>query len=162
MEQGSTAVPPSLLGPHPESFFGDLGRVICLSALLENRMLSLYQALIRARQDQHTGLALSELITRSKAVVDAAEESDARTRLAGYLHLVELATVRRNDYAHNLWPAQADGQLFGWRFKRKPVGDGSTHDVRLTADQLRADVAAVVDVLMAWPTHFALVSAHGL
>ncbi|MBZ5735140.1 hypothetical protein K8Z61_11605 [Nocardioides sp. TRM66260-LWL] len=159
MRVDAFGVPDTLLGPLPDEFYGAVGRIICLSALLENKMLSLYQALTGSQQDEHTRLPLSELVNRCSAVVSAAGPSDTRDRMSTYLVLVDSATKDRNDYAHNLWPAQPDGQFFGWRPGR--ATRASDNEDQMTSKNF-ADLQGTIDLLVAslaeWPHCFALVS----
>jgi hypothetical protein len=52
---------------------------------------------------------------------------------------------RRNDYVHSLWPAQGDGTLFGWR--RYRMKDGTTKIVKLTMDDMHADLQRLTALL---------------
>jgi hypothetical protein len=57
-------VPPNVMGRHPEEFFSILGRIVALSAILENKILVFYQYLVGRRQDEHTGLPVGQLIAK--------------------------------------------------------------------------------------------------
>jgi len=69
-------VPRNLMGVHPEEFFSLLGRIVALSALLENRVLVFYQHLVGAEPGQYTHLGVGKLIDCAKkkiAVLDPAD-----------------------------------------------------------------------------------------
>jgi hypothetical protein len=46
-------VPSNLMGTHPEEFFALLGRIVALSASLENHVLVIYQSLVGAAQNEY-------------------------------------------------------------------------------------------------------------
>jgi hypothetical protein len=115
----SFGVPSNLTGNHPEEFFSLLGRIVALSALLENRVLVLYQYLVGRRQDQHTELGVGRLITNALSEIRRLTDPADRQLAAEFLTEARAITTRRHNYVHNLWPAQTDGRLFGWRVRRK-------------------------------------------
>ncbi|MBV8998239.1 MAG: hypothetical protein JO304_04210, partial [Solirubrobacterales bacterium] len=49
-------VPSNLMGTHHEDFFALLGRIVALSAVLENHVLVIYQFLVGAAQGEHTNV----------------------------------------------------------------------------------------------------------
>ncbi len=58
-------VPLNITGRHPEDFFSVLGRIVALAAILENRILVFYKYLVGRRRDEHTALAVGQLITKA-------------------------------------------------------------------------------------------------
>ena len=57
----------------------------------------------------------------------------------------EAITRKRNDYVHSLWPAQGDGNLFGWRVLQRK--GGLVESVELTQDDMRNDLNRLVALL---------------
>jgi hypothetical protein len=55
-------------------------------------------------------------------------------------------TEKRNDYVHNMWPAQGDGRLFGWRVPRKKNGPAPI-TTEGTVEEMRDDLGRLVAVL---------------
>lgn len=123
----SFGVPSNLTGNHPEEFFSMLGRIVALSALLENRVLVFYQYLVGRRQDEHTELGVGTLIANALSEIQRLPEPADRQLAEQFLMEAKAITGRRNDYVHNLWPAQSDGRLFGWRVPQMK----NAQDVRL-------------------------------
>ena len=55
-------------------------------------------------------------------------------------------TTKRNDYVHNMWPAQGDGRLFGWRVPKKKNAPVSI-TTEGTLEEMREDLGRVVTLL---------------
>lgn len=165
MSADSFGIPDSLLGPHPEQFYGALGRMVALSALLENELLTLHQALMGSQQNEHTKLSAADLVSGSKTrtvELGRAERlgPQAVDEISGFLaHASELLAAR-NDYVHNVWPAQPDGRLFGWRPQRNK-DSGDQHILTdTTLANLLPDLRAVAELLERWPRVYGFVSAR--
>lgn len=139
-------VPSNLMGVHPEEFFSLLGRLVALSALLENRVLVFYQYLVGRRQDQHTELGVSKLIENALDALSRLPEPANRKLAEEFLIDANAITGKRNDYVHNLWPAQGDGQLFGWRMPQRKNAPG-TLTTASSLEEMRADLRRLVDLL---------------
>jgi hypothetical protein len=56
-------------------------------------------------------------------------------------------TDKRNDYVHNLWPAQGDGRLFGWRAVSKKKAETASITTEGTLNEMRDDLMRLVDLL---------------
>lgn len=116
-------VPSNLLGRHDEALFSMVGRIVMLSATLENRLLTIYQALKGAAQNEYTNLSMGRLISGSSDELHRLDRRpDHRQMLETFLAEAKAVIERRNHYVHNLWPAQACGTMWGWR----PSPDGCT------------------------------------
>jgi len=138
-------VPSNIMGPHPERFFSMLGRIVSLAATLENKTLGFYQDLVGSTQEEHIEFPISRLIESSLKELHRLPQDDAELA-RDWLLEARVITRRRNDYVHSLWPAQGDGKLFGWRMRRRKDG-GSVEVVRLTHDDMQADLDRLVAVL---------------
>jgi len=139
-------VPPNLMGRHPEEFFSILGRMVALTAILENKILIFYQYLVGRRQDEHTGLFVGQLITNA---LGGLHPLPPRDRQVGEDFLLEAKAItdKRNDYVHNLWPAQGDGRLFGWRAVSKKKAPAASMTTEGTLEEMRSDLTRLVDLL---------------
>src|SRR4051794_25713204 len=47
-------LPAGILGRHPDKFYGSVGRVVCVCAVLEDKVTTLRHTLARAQQGQYT------------------------------------------------------------------------------------------------------------
>jgi hypothetical protein len=138
-------VPSNIMGSHPERFFSMLGRIVSLAATLENKTLGFYQDLVGSTQEEHIELPISKLIGNSLKELRRLPQADAELAREWLLEAGAI-TRRRNDYVHSLWPAQAGGKLFGWRTRRRKDG-GSVEIVKLTHDDMQADLSRIVALL---------------
>lgn len=140
-------VPSNLMGVHHEDFFSLLGRIVVLSAVLENHVLVVYQSLVRAAQNEHTSLPVRNLLERCRKELHRLDGCPNDHQLVEtFLKEAEAMIERRNHYVHNLWPAQPGGRLFGWRPPRnKGSQDAITVDATLV--EMRGDLASLVDLL---------------
>src|SRR5436190_11068645 len=59
-------VPSNLMGTHHEDFFPLLGRIVALSASLENHVLVIYQSLVGAAQNEYTNVPVGKLLERCR------------------------------------------------------------------------------------------------
>ena len=67
---------------------------------------------------------------------------------ADYLDKAEKITAFRNDLVHNLWPAQNDGTLFGWRPDRSEAGlHGGSTTTTTSIAQIKEHIGLLVDLL---------------
>jgi hypothetical protein len=138
-------VPLSITGQHPEDFLSVLGRIVALAAILENGILVFYQYLVGRRQDEHTELGAGQLI--AKALPELRRLPPAEGDLAKeWLLEAKAITAKRNNYVHNMWPAQRDGRLFGWRVPKKKDAHAST-TVEGTVEEMRDDLGRLVELL---------------
>jgi len=109
-ETDDFGVPLNIMGRHPEDFFSILGRIVALAAILENKILVFYQYLVGRRQDDHTELAVRRLIANALQELHRLPPAEGDLATEWLLEAKEI-TAKRNDYVHNMWPAQGDGRL---------------------------------------------------
>ena len=140
-------VPSNLMGTHHEDFFALLGRIVALSASLENHVLVIYQSLVGAAQSEYTNLPVGRLLANCRTELQRLDSRPSdRERVEMFLSEAEAIIERRNHYVHNLWPAQPGGRLFGWRPPRaKDAQEAIT--IEATLPEMRGDLASLVDLL---------------
>lgn len=144
-------VPDRLLGPLPADFYEAVGRVTALTALLEDRLRALLQAVRRVAQTAHAKDGAGRLIPalRRRAVRLGADWA----AFPAYLNDVADLLERRNTLVHSLWQPTDDGTgFFGHRLD--PDAERTTADI--TMDDLRSTVADAVNLIDAWQKWFAL------
>lgn len=125
------------MGRHSDEFFGAIGRIVCVSAVLEDKVTTLRHTLANAEQGRYTRQNVSSQIKTARIVARDRPEPAAET-IAAYLDKVEAAFRRRNDLVHSSFPAQPDGRIWGHRPTRdKDVTDGTADTVETTIDDLR-------------------------
>jgi hypothetical protein len=140
-------VPSNLMGTHHEDFFALLGRIVALSASLENRVLVIYQSLVRAGQNEYTNVPVGKLLERCRKELRRLDGRPSDRQLVEiFLSKAEAIIQSRNHYVHNLWPAQPGGRLFGWRPPRVK-GAQEAITVEATLPDMRSDLASLVDLL---------------
>lgn len=117
-----------LLGPHPEEVWGAIARTIAVGALIENRLVTLLQMLTGSDQDAYARCALDGIVKQLRK--EPPSDNPAWAQWDEWLDRATRAAKWRNDLAHNVWPAQPGGRLFGWRLGRdgKLVLTNSTRD----------------------------------
>lgn len=138
-------VPLNIMGRHPEDFFSILGRIVALAAVLENKILVFYQYLIGRRQDEHTELSVGQLTANALQELHRLPPADGDLAKEWLLE-AKAITAKRNDYVHNMWPAQGDGRLFGWRVPKKRNATASI-TTEGTLDEMRVDLNRLVALL---------------
>jgi hypothetical protein len=140
-------VPSNLMGTHHKDFFALLGRIVALSASLENHVLVIYQSLVGAAQNEHTNVPVGQLLERCRKELHRLEGRPTDRQLVEiFLSKAEAIIERRNHYVHNLWPAQPGGRLFGWRPPREK-GAQEAITVEATLPEMHNDLASLVDLL---------------
>lgn len=145
-------VPYSIFGPHPEEFWGGIGRVASLSALLEDRLLTLLNTLRATPADDSPALPMHQLLAELKDECGACKGIDEWSDFGAYLARAEKCTDLRNDLIHSIWPVQRDRDvLFGHRAKsiprklREPDGPAAERKMVTTSlDEIRSVVTDLV------------------
>jgi len=138
-------VPLNIMGRHPDDFFSILGRIVALAAVLENKILVFYQYLVGRRQEDHTELGVGELIANALQELHRLPPADGDLAKEWLLEAKAIAS-KRNDYVHNMWPAQGDGRLFGWRVPKKRNATAWI-TTEATLDEMRGDLNRLVALL---------------
>lgn len=159
-EPDEFGVPLNFLGSQSEDFYGAIGRIALLGALLEYRLLVLYQALVGARQDEHTQLSATQLIERARTEIHLLRDDGQRSTVGRFLDDAEAVARRRNDYVHSLWPVQSGTRLFGWRPPRSKDSGESVLVVETTMADVLHDIEWFVTVIKSWDRVFPYVSGR--
>jgi len=133
-------VPDNLLGPHTDDFYACVGRVVTLSALLENRLLDLVGQQVgrTVPRAKLAAMVVSELIQKGKETLDSYMDEPSRLCGEEFFARAQNTIVERNHIVHSLWPAQAEGLLFAWR----PTRRASQPDTKITRSQ--SDISELV------------------
>jgi len=140
-------LPYGVLGRHPEEFYGAIGRVVCVCAVLEDQVTTLRHTLTGANQGAHTHEPVGKQIKVARAHLDELEDP-ARRAVEAFLDDAEAAFQHRNKLVHSSFPAQADGRLWGHRPARdRTVTDGQADTVRTSMDELRAFIAQLATLV---------------
>jgi hypothetical protein len=164
LQSGTDAfgVPNGLMGIHDEEFFQILGRIVALSALVEMRLVTLYEILtpLPARRKRVRGTG--DLFEHCKQELSRFPHVDAEF-IQAFLDAAAQCLRTRHGYAHSLWPAQGGDEQFAWRPDvRKNLS--ATIEFTKTPVQMRDDLNAVVRLLDAglWNRAIRVAQGHEL
>lgn len=136
-----------ILGRHPDEFYGAIGRVVCVCAVLEDKITTLRHTLARAQQGQYTRQLVTQQIDVARSLSRDLSGSAAQT-VTAFLDAVEGAFRRRNDLVHSSFPAQPDGRLWGHRPTRdKSVIDGSADTVETSIEELHGFIRELAELV---------------
>lgn len=144
-------VPLRLFGPHPEPVWGAIGRTVSVSALLEDRLITLLQRLGPEPPAVYAKPRPTGLVKALRDVMPGDDE--AWDGFATWLDDVAAAFEWRNDVVHNLWPAQPGERFFGHRIDPKT---GERRVTETTTDELPRRLRELVGLLEQWDKWFAL------
>lgn len=143
MARDRFGIPDDMLGQHPEEFYGAVGRIVTLSALLENGLLAQVEKLKSNAQHSFAKMSATDLVAEGRRQLPRFDDAAQRARAENFFTDVDRALKDRNDVAHNLWPAQPEGDLFGWRPSRNKVSAGDRRGTQITP----TDMAALLSLI---------------
>jgi hypothetical protein len=133
-------IPSTRFGDVPEFFYGLLGRIAMLSALLEDRLHVLSGVLAQAPQECLAGKPGTALISACRKHLDGFGEGH-RAAAEDYLARAEQALKSRHAVLHSLWPFPQqlvpDEPARGWR--NAPPGARARKDWPVEWTDLSAD-----------------------
>lgn len=130
-------LPTGILGRHPEEFYGVMGRVVCVCAVLEDQVTTLRHTLACVQQGMYTHQPISKQIETARSLSQDMPDWAAHV-VTVFLDEVQAAFCLRNNLVHSSFPAQPDGRLWGHRPTRdRTVTDGSADTVETSIDELR-------------------------
>lgn len=142
-------VPTFIFGAHGEDFFALLGRAIAVSAVVERDLRTLARKLIAPIEETTQKFAISKLIESARKNLTPVECLEDREVVSEFLDKAGSLFLRRNEYAHSLWPAgslEFGTQIVGWKSEpwksELDLGD----DLRV----LRDDVKQLVGLVVQW------------
>lgn len=147
-------VPLVLFGPHPEAIWGAIGRTVSVSALLEDRLITLLQSLGPKPSAAYAKLRPAGVVKELREVTPG--DDAAWDGFAEWLDAVAVAFDWRNAVVHNLWPAQPDGRLYGHRIDPK-TGERLSTDT--STEELPRRLRELVVLHEQWRRWFALANS---
>ncbi len=140
-------IPVSTFGDVPESFYGLVGRVALLAALLEDRLHVLFCALDGAAQERLAGVPGTKLIEECRNRLHGFRE-EHRADVEDFLDRAARALRSRHEVVHSLWPFSGRDDVRGHRDVpakgRAPAQLGRWTE--RTADELPTLVTELVDL----------------
>jgi len=149
-------LPVGVLGAHPNEFFSAIGRVVCVCAVLEEKVTTLRHTLERAGQGSFTHQPVSKQIIRARELSRRLPEPGP-AEIGAFCDNAEAAFQRRNELVHSSFPAQPDGRLWGHRPVRdKSTTDGSVQTVETTLEELSVFISELARLVRDFNT------VHGL
>lgn len=138
-------LPPNLLGPHPDEFFQIMGRVVALTALLEHRLLTLYELLTAQTGTRSKVRGAGDFVSLCRDELKRFRGAEGQ-RLGVFLDTASECLRVRNSYVHSVWPAQAGDEKFAWRADiRNDLR--ATITFTKTLGEMRADLTALIELL---------------
>jgi hypothetical protein len=113
-----------MFGAIPEEFYSAVGRIVMLSALVENTFAHVVTTLDRKQEVDYAGQPLGQL---QKTLDRIANDRVLSQRLVdARVEMIE-ALEERNAIVHSLWPSPTMASARGWRpvveRKRGPSGE---------------------------------------
>jgi hypothetical protein len=154
-------LPLGILGVHPNEFYGAIGRVVCLCAVLEDKVTTLRHTLERADQGSFTHQPVSKQISRARDLSRGLPEPGPET-ISVFCDNAQDVFSRRHDLVHSSFPAQPDGQIWGHRPVRdKGTTDGSAQTVETTLKELRAFINRIACLISDFNAVHGLASRGG-
>jgi len=107
-------IPAQMFGAVGDDFYGIVGRIVLVAALLEDRLHVLFCALANAPQDRLAGDAGTRLIRECRERLDNFP-GERRDEVTAPLTGAETALLRRHEVIHSLWPFTGQSEVRGWR-----------------------------------------------
>lgn len=140
-------LPADILGRQPDEFYAAIGRVVCVCAVLEDKVTTLRHTLAGTQQGQYTQQQVSKQIDAARSLSQELGDPALRT-IRLFLDDVEVAFRRRNDLVHSSFPAQPDGRIWGHRPTRdKSVIDGTADYVETSINDLCAFIGELAELV---------------
>ncbi len=114
-------VPNNMFGRLPEDFYGLIGRIVAISALVENKLGDLVATLSDTVQSTHAGEDSGRAIRNARRLllfpvaVRPGVPFTVAAQLNELVDRVEGAMRERNDIVHSVWPGASLERARGWR-----------------------------------------------
>ncbi len=115
-----------------DEFYGALGRVAALGALIELRLSDV--VVLWGKNPDDTGQFVQHLMARFKTIKTSRTKAsqEAPDGLVRAVHVAKAVMHERNELLHSLWP----GEEIGWRNRR---GGSGPDEVRRAPGRARGD-----------------------
>lgn len=140
-------LPITILGNHPDESYGVIGRIVCVCAVLEEKVTTLRHTLAHAEQGKSTHEPVSAQIDAARSLARDLPVAAAQ-QICAFLDAAEMAFRHRNELVHSSFPAQADGRIWGHRATRnRTIADGSADTVETTLEDLRKFLVELADLV---------------
>ncbi len=153
-------LPVGILGFHPNEFYGAIGRIVCVCAVLEDKVTTLRHTLANAEQGKFTHEPVSAQINAARGLTRELPDPDAQ-EVGRFLDAAGAAFRHRNELVHSSFPAQPDGRIWGHRATRdKAVTDGTADTVETTLDDLHAFIGELAQLVRSFNQVHALVGVR--
>jgi len=153
-------LPTGILGHHPEDFYGALGRIVCVSAVLEDKITSLRHTLEQVEQGRFAHEPAGQQIPKARELAGAHLSPPDADRVRAFLDRAKDAFKRRNDFVHSSFPSQPAGRVFGHRPARsKKVTDGTADVIETSVDIMRLFIGDLATLVQEFNAIFALCGA---
>ena len=130
-----------VLGPHPDEFYGAVGRIVCVCGVVEQQLSAMRHALGQIEHDKFNQQPASSQSKISRQLSHELPPEDGE-RVRQFLDRADLLLAKRNSIVHSSFPAQGDGRLWGHRSARnRAITDGSVETLVTTMPELKEFVA---------------------
>lgn len=161
MDIDSYSLPIGILGHHPDEFYGAVGRIVCVSAVLEDQITSIRHALAHVEQGRFTHEPVSTQIFTARQL-SGGLRPPGPDLVDAFLSRAEVAFAKRNELVHSSFPSQPSGKLIGHRPARsKKVTDGTADIVETSVDKLKLFIGELADLVQSFNRVFALCTGTG-
>ncbi len=152
-------LPSGTLGLHPEEFYGAMGRIVCVSAVLEDKITSLRHTLGHVEQGLFTHEPVSQQITEARRL-SRDLPPPVPDQVGAFLSRAKDAFAKRNEFVHSSFPFQPSGKVFGHRPARsKDVTDGTADVVETSVDEMKLFIGELAALVQGFNPLFALCSS---
>lgn len=152
-------LPVGILGLHPDRFYGAIGRVVLVCAVLEDQVITLRHTLAGAQQGTFTREPVSSQIKAARGLARNLPEQDAQAT-ERFLDTGAEARQRRNKLVHSSFPAQPDGRLRGHRPTRDKSNTGGTADTVETSIEDRTLIQDLAQLVTSFNQAHALLGTY--
>lgn len=154
-------LPITISGHHPDEFYGVTGRIVCVCAVLEEKVTTLRHTLAQAQKGKFTHEPVSAQIDAARKQARDLPEA-AALKVGAFLDAAEVAFRYRNRLVHSWFPAQPGGRIWGHRATRdKTVTDGTADTVETTLEELQRFLVGVAEIVSDFLDVHLLASVHG-
>jgi len=120
-------VPENMFGPVPDDFYGLVGRIALVSALLEDKVMTMLYSLDTRPHPTYAGLPVSQIAPEIRKRLKRRAEvlgGNLVDEIDRALTASTTALDQRHALIHSLWPNPTMERAQGWRSKRMK---GSEH-----------------------------------